>query len=734
MLELLLGRTVQGPDVADLLKALRADTLRLLVLLTALTYLSWHFLSIVSNPGLTDSWSLLANRWLLVPIVLSGLGVTWLCRRWVLLASFFFLETSTISLAAAVVLLRAPLAAFLLSLVALAATVLLRPLGGFLVSASALLLFDVGRIAGPLRILSGDTLAMAAAVVMLTVGVAWILDQNTILAVEWSQNSMLRAHRNEEEARQHRADLVQALHQLDDANYRLHQANAALETAWRAADAAERAKSEFVTNISHELRTPLNLIAGFSELIMTSPESYGSPLPPRYRSDVQAIYRSAQHLLALTSDVIDLARVGIGRLALTREPIDLAELVEDAVGMIKEYLAAKQLWLRVEIEPELPVLIADRLRIRQVLLNVLTNAARFTAEGGIAITVQQEKKGIVVKVSDTGPGIPLTEQQRIFEAFHQVEQVVRKSGERGYGLGLAISRRLIELHGGQIGADSRPGASTTFWFSPPSDAEAMHPSLEAERPADLSRLARRGDQILVMITEDKGLSSFFQRYVPEYRIVAADSPSAAALASELCALAILVDAGMSAATIAELSATEIPIICLPTPHTAFLAAALGVNACLTKPIRLEELRQAIEELSGPFRTVLIADDEPEFGQLIERYLRSLESTREARIFTAYTGAEALHYLKEELVDLLLLDLAMPEMDGQEVVRSMRTLPQQASVPVIVISARERSADYVSLPGTLSLHYSRGFGLEELLSILRGLLRTLPPPRPHISLN
>lgn len=179
---------------------------------------------------------------------------------------------------------------------------------------------------------------------------------------------------------------------------------------------------EFATSISHELRTPLNLIVGFSEMMMTSPESYGATvLPGAYRRDLNSIYNSAQHLLALVDDVIDLARIDAGKIALAREEVDLAVLVREATNMVHDYILAKGLEMEVHIASDMPRLWLDRLRIRQVFLNLLVNAARFTKKGSISVEVSMVGDEVLVSVKDTGQGISAQELPRIFDEFRPHE-------------------------------------------------------------------------------------------------------------------------------------------------------------------------------------------------------------------------------------------------------------------------------------------------------------------------
>jgi signal transduction histidine kinase len=238
-------------------------------------------------------------------------------------------------------------------------------------------------LAGSIHPLHG-AIILSATVVTFVVG--WILTRALYNLTEWYFFSFRQAQQKVQEARQHRGQVLQLFKELDQAYYRLNRVNTALVAARKEAEEAERFKTEFVTNVSHELRTPLNLIVGFSEMMMTSPESYdGVQLPGAYRSDINAINHSARHLLALVDDVLDLARIEVGRLAITRDAVDFATFVKETVAFVSDNIAAKGLELRVQVEPQLPTLWIDRLRIRQVLLNMLVNSARHTSAGSIEV-------------------------------------------------------------------------------------------------------------------------------------------------------------------------------------------------------------------------------------------------------------------------------------------------------------------------------------------------------------
>ncbi len=302
-----------------------------------------------------------------------------------------------------------------------------------------------------------------------TVLIGWSSSHALYTVTHWLVYSYNQARENMEKAREHRGQLARVVKDLDQAYHRLERANAALVAAWRAADDAERFKAEFVANVSHELATPLNLIVGFSEMITTAPESYGGvPIPGPYRSDLNAIYHNARHLLALVDDVLDLARIEAGKIALARDWVDLPALIQEAIDMVRDYIAAKGLTLQMQIEQGLPELSLDRMRIRQVLLNLLVNAARFTERGTIRVEAAQQNGEVVLRISDTGRGIPKEDLPKIFEEFRSTEQPV-STWHSGTGLGLPISKKFVELHHGRMGVESIYLQGTTFWFTIPCD-------------------------------------------------------------------------------------------------------------------------------------------------------------------------------------------------------------------------------------------------------------------------
>ncbi|MBI2941459.1 MAG: response regulator [Chloroflexi bacterium] len=731
MLSWLTWPALHDPEIEEAAAELRADALRLLVAVTTAGYLVWQSLSTLLAPE--DKATM---TWVVFPYAAAVLGGTYLLqRRCPRRAVTYFLASSVLAVTASIWLLSDPTAILFFPLIALVAVVLAHPLAGLAASAAAsVALFSLWQM-GPLTFLEVGHLTWVGVGSLIATTAAWVLGRNLVTAVEWSLQSAALAQRNTVAAREHRAQLVQALKQLDAAYYQLQQANAALETAWKAAENAERAKSEFVTNISHELRTPLNLIVGFSELILTAPEAYGVPVPAAYRGDLNAIYRSAQHLLTLTDDVIDLARVGVGRLALLREPADLGQVIKDACDILREYVAANGLWLRIELAPNLPILNIDRLRIRQVLLNLLTNAARFTKTGGITVSASLEGQRVLVQVADTGCGIAPEDVSRVFSEFshHSGQGPVEEHRTMGgYGLGLSISKRLVELHGGEMGVESVPDVGTTFWFSVPVVAVDGAPSGESWQPLRLSDRVSARERILVLASGDDWLTRFLRSHLRGYQVVAArDLPTASALAAQVRALAILAEIGENGDRRETCQGVPVPIFGLPLPSGKRVATALGATTYLLKPVTRAQLRAAIAGLGRPIRRVLIVDDDLRFVRLLTRILQVPEPNSLYDVAIAHDGRAALDLMAAERPDVVLLDLVMPGLGGREVIAAMRADPRLADVPVIVISAQDQIQEQFSLVGPIVVARPEGFRLEELLGAVEALLGALRPPREYL---
>jgi signal transduction histidine kinase len=237
-------------------------------------------------------------------------------------------------------------------------------------------------------------------------------------------------------------------------------------------------KMQFIANMSHELRTPLNSIIGFSRVIL---KGIDGPITELQKKDLTTIYNSGQHLLDLINDVLDISKIEAGKMELDLAEVELPPLIESALNTTTGLLRDKPILLRRELTP-LPRIRADGQRVRQILLNLLSNAAKFTQEGEIAVRAGLENGSVFVHISDTGPGIPADKLEHLFDAFYQVDgSATRRAG--GTGLGLAITKSFVEMHGGTIGVQSTVGAGTTFSVHLPILGPGLHasPTLPGEK-------------------------------------------------------------------------------------------------------------------------------------------------------------------------------------------------------------------------------------------------------------
>src|SRR5258708_5824874 len=290
--------------------------------------------------------------------------------------------------------------------------------------------------------------------------------RNLHTTLAWFESAYESAYRNEQVARDHEAELRRALKSLDDMAHRLERMNYTLTVQRNQAEEARRLKQQFAQTISHELRTPLNIITAFTDLMAQSPDYYGSSLPAAYMRDLSIIHRNAKHLQTLVNDVLDLSRIEAAQMVMVPEETDPMALVQEAVQTVRSLVEMRGLRLTVQIADGLPKLWLDATRIRQVLFNLLNNAARFTEVGGITVRAECREDCAIFSVQDTGPGIAVQDIDRLFLEFHQLNAGTRRQ-HNGAGLGLAISRRVVELHNGHICVESELGNGSAFFFRLP---------------------------------------------------------------------------------------------------------------------------------------------------------------------------------------------------------------------------------------------------------------------------
>jgi signal transduction histidine kinase/CheY-like chemotaxis protein len=570
--------------------------------------------------------------------------------------------------------------------------------------------------------------------VICTVGVLSSLGvRNLYTALYWALDRAMAAQRNEEEARAHRGELARTLKALTEAYQRLEYANYDLARAREVAEEASLNKQRFVAIVSHEMRTPLNVLTALSEMMYFSPERYSdAPLAPELRRDVREIYRSSKHLIRLIDDVLDMAQIEAGRMRVEFQPVELNDLVTETLDMIRPLVRGRGIALKAELPRDLPPVSIDRDRVQQVLLNLLNNAQRFTERGEITVRATLESEQVEVTVIDTGVGISPSEHEDMFKEFYQVEGLIAQDqGQGGHGLGLAICKRFIDMHGGSIWVESEgvPGQGSRFHFTlPVAGAERVKMSTLQKSRMPLRSPTGRGHPLL-LLDQDTTILKMLERGLEKYQIVPVDDISQIGrLARELRARAVVVNSvyrEQSERQILELRQAlgdfYVPIITCPMVGKQQLGQALGAMDYLIKPVAREALVAVLDRLDERTHRVLVVDDDPQMAHLISRMLETSE--REYEVVRAYNGREGLHEMRSQRPDLVLLDLVMPEMDGHDMLAQMQKDADLHGIPVVVITAQEHTPkEERRLSGkTLLLHAEAGFTNEETLTYLRGIL-------------
>lgn len=570
----------------------------------------------------------------------------------------------------------------------------------------------------------------------LLVGILVAAYQPILRLSHWSWSTYQRALAFLEDARSRQAQLKQALADLTYANRQLALANEKLAAARLLAEQAQRTKAAFVANVSHEFRTPLNMIIGLIDLVTESPEVYGPKLPAGLHQDLEIVRRNCEHLASMINDVLDLSQIEAGRLALHKEWVDWQEIIERALTIVRPLVAKKGIALHVSIPNGLPRVYCDRTRIRQVILNLLSNAARFTDEGSITVTVRLESPFVVISVRDTGPGIAAEDASRIFEPFQQ-----GSFGQRGpgaSGLGLSISKQFVELHGGKMWLQSALGRGSTFSFripvSSPTDPTAGANRWIAgdweERPSYAEPPHARLDRRLLVCDETGELLPILSRYAEETEIIPVHDVNALLREVRDCpAQAVLLNAAdserlLDLADSARATVPDTPILGWTLPERTRPALLAGAAAYLLKPVRRSELAAVLQRLGLHEGTVLAVDDDRDALQLLTRMVLACSY---AFAVTAVTSAtEALERLRLDPPDLVLLDIVMHDMDGWHVLEAMREDERWRGIPVIVVSAQDVHEQPLVSPTFLAT-MGRGLSVSKLLSCSRSISALLMQP-------
>ena len=500
----------------------------------------------------------------------------------------------------------------------------------------------------------------------------------------------------------------------------MREAEETLLAARDEAEAANRAKSTFIANMSHELRTPLSAIIGYAEMLA---EEIADGTPPAdLGRDVQKIEGNARHLLGLINDVLDLSKIESGKMDAYAETFDVAGMVHDVAATVGALMEKKSNTLALRIGARLGTMHSDVTRVRQILLNLLSNAAKFTEHGAITLAVSREAvRGqpdtMCFSVSDTGIGMTDEQMARLFQRFHQADpSTTRQFG--GTGLGLALTRAFATMLGGDVQVSSRQGAGSTFAVRLP----VVLPEPEAAAP-DAPPPAHEGDvttgEIVLVVDDDETQLHLMSRFLSREGFVArtaSDGATGLAQARRLRPRAILLDVTMPgmdgwsvlSALKADPDLAHIPVVMVTFVAERALANSLGAADYIVKPVDWERLRAVMERFRDTASSVLVVEDDADTR---ERMRQVLEKSG-WRVLEAVNGADALGKLDHAIPQVVLLDLNMPVMDGFDFLSAFREHPGCAEIPVVVLTARDltaedrrrlRGANQVLSKGDTSLH-------------------------------
>jgi signal transduction histidine kinase/DNA-binding response OmpR family regulator len=543
-----------------------------------------------------------------------------------------------------------------------------------------------------------------------------------------------------QELRQANADLVGEITERKNAQAAAQAAKEAAEAAREVAETANHAKSEFLANMSHELRTPMNAIIGFSEIL--EDQTFGE-LNTRQTKYVGNILTSGRHLLQIINDVLDLAKIEAGRLEIEREQFVVNTAVNDVASIVQALANKKNISLEPQVQDDLPLLIADQAKFKQVLYNLLSNAIKFTPDGGhvrvlarLETTSRLEKDTINptlhVEVSDNGIGVKPEDQKRIFAQFEQVDSSYSRQ-QQGTGLGLALTKRLIELHGGHVWIESEgiEGRGTTVGFELPFTADiagnnaftepsaglqtwnsvtAGSPNVNSEngrcQGSDAGEGAvptvESGCGSRILIVEDNAQASdLLAHYLEEAGYEVAQAYNG------LQALEMIRDEKPHAITLdvmlpqksgwevlerlkSDPHSRDIPVVMVSMTEDRQLGFSLGAEDFLIKPVDKNRLVEAIQRAGVKAAArrdtlrVLVADDDPQIVDLLADLLAPQGYT----VLRAHNGQQAIDMAMEHAPDVLILDLLMPDISGFEVVHHLRSNAEGRNVSILIFTAKE----------------------------------------------
>jgi signal transduction histidine kinase/DNA-binding response OmpR family regulator len=557
-----------------------------------------------------------------------------------------------------------------------------------------------------------------------------------------SFNSMLETIQTKtEELEQARMTAEGAKEQLEEANRtleaRVEDRTKLLAKAVKDAEEASKAKSSFLAKMSHELRTPLNAIIGYSEILREDAVDDGAT---RTADDLDKVLNAARHLLGLINDVLDISKIEAGKMELYLENFDITKIVNEVIATAQPLIAKKGNALALDCPLDIGTMHADATKVRQMLLNLFSNASKFTEKGTITLRVRRlsDDESIELAVIDTGIGMTTEQLSRLFQAFSQADaSTASKYG--GTGLGLAISKQFAQMMHGDITVTSTAGVGSNFTIRLPATVAAKKPKIVNQGSARLTRSPfpnEKRPKILV-IDDDKDIRSVVTEVLDQsgYEVFTASSGQQGLdLASQILPHLIILDLmmpGMDGWTVLtklqhKAALADTPVIILSGASGLEMAMSLGAAAVLFKPVDAQQLTAEIAAQLAPLPPsyILLVEDDTDSRTLITRLLDSEGWNSRAAI----NGNAALRILKQGTPAMIVLDLKMAGMNGFELLEAIGKNPVWSKIPVVIVTSMDLTAemrDYL-VPRTVGILAKGHFSREDLLSHIRPALKKATP--------
>ncbi len=579
----------------------------------------------------------------------------------------------------------------------------------------------------------GFDLILLIAFLLLITGLTWFSRRQTRINIKRTASYAYQARSALETSRDMQAQLARAVKSLDESNYRLTKAYRLIAANQNEIETAQQEKTQFTNTISHEMRAPLNFIIGATDLMAKNPLAYGKQnWPEGLGKDIEQVNNCAQFLSTLINDVLTLGQLDGDIVDFNYDPCSIKDVIEEVVNIVSPVFKHNGLSIKVNCDSDIPRIRIDKNRIRQVMMNLLSNSYRYTQKGGVKIQAVVDRNNILVSVEDTGRGIPADEIPKLFQEFSQISVFNSvKHDLPSSGLGLSISKKFINLQGGEIWAESPildpingegPGTRISFRL-PLHHSEMIQTIRVGHLPAEtikINKSEKNEKNVLIYSSSSDQINKKLPFVLSGYRlsfIRSFENIETTIRESNTCALIYVGNAVDQEEYIPRLS---IPII-----RCYIEASKLHIQrnwiGYLTKPTSPEQIYEALNQLNPKVKTCLVIDDDPNVSRLVQ--LSTLSYGLTIEINSRLTGLEGYEFLKNNETDVVLVDLNLPDISGWKLLEKLREDEKLKEIPVIIFSAIEEPQQIEMTLKSLDIEFSQRLNSFRINNLLQSILDT-----------